>query len=366
MLHLNRGPSWHPPHVVLQRPPLPIRNKTNAELAVKFSEWIVAQRYARVTQLAYKRVAFRFCHFLGRRCVIGTNHLDVRSFLVEVMKRDLSIDGYNRHLWALRRFFDFLFMGGIVDSVAPRFVVGRRHARPMPRVLGECDVDSLIRATACPRDRAILELLYSTGCRIGELVRIRVEDIDMTRRTIRVAGKGGERTVFFGSHAATALRKHLDGRKAGPLFQPKHRVQHGWVHWNGKAWAAKWVDYASAPGTPHTHYTFLGRKLTYRKAWLLFQKRVSQSMLARPPEQRHVCTAVVARVIELASKRAGLGRVTAHMIRHSFATHLLSHGADIRYIQGLLGHNSLQTTQIYTRVVPAELARAHKQFHPRG
>jgi site-specific recombinase XerD len=366
MLHSSRGPYWHPPRVVLQRPPLPIRNRTNAELAEKFSEWVVAQRYARVTQLAYKRVAFRFCNFLGRRCVVSANHLDVRTFLVEAMKRDLSVDGYNRHLWALRRFFDFLFMGGIVDSVAPRFVIGRRHARPLPRVLGESDVNNLIRATTCPRDTAIIELLYSTGCRIGELVRIRVEDIDRTRRTIRVAGKSGERTVFFGSHASTALRRHLDGRKNGPLFQPKHRMQRGCVHWNGKAWVAKWVDHASVLGSPRAHYTFLGTKLSYRKAQLLFQERVPISKLARPTEQRHVCTAVVARVIELASKRAGLGRVTAHMIRHSFATHMLSHGADIRYIQGLMGHSSLQTTQIYTRVVPAELARAHKQFHPRG
>jgi site-specific recombinase XerC len=225
VLHLSRGPYWHPPHVHLQRPPLPIPNRTNVELAQKFSEWVIAQRYARVTQLAYKRVAFRFCHFLGRRCVVSANHLDVRSFLVEVMKRDLSVDGYNRHLWALRRFFDFLFMGGIVDSVAPRFVIGRRHARPMPRILGESDVNSLIRATTNPRDRAILELLYSTGCRVGELVRIRVEDIDRTTRTIRVASKGWERTVFFGSHASSALRKYLNGRKNGPLFQPKHSLR---------------------------------------------------------------------------------------------------------------------------------------------
>jgi integrase/recombinase XerD len=365
MLHFTRGPYWNPPRPLLQRPPLPIRNKTNEELVEKFAEWVVAQRYARVTQLAYKRVAFRFCHFLGRRSLSGVNHLDVRTFLIEVMKRDLSVDGYNRHLWALRRFFDFLYMGGLVDSVAPRFVIGKRWARRMPRVLGETEIENLIGGASNDRDRAVLEILYATGCRVGELVRIRVEDVDQTRRAIRVAGKAGARIVFFGRRAAKAMKKYLNGRKRGPLFQPKHRDQHGCVYWNGKAWAAKWVDYSSGTDVARVVHMYLGPGLNCREAWAQFRKRVPQSKLARPPERRHVCTAAIARVIELAAQRSGQGRVTAHMIRHSFATHLLNRGADIRHIQGLLGHASLQTTQIYTRVVPSDLASAYRRFHPR-
>lgn len=365
MLHLDRGPYWNPPRPLLEGPPLPIRNKTNEELAQKFAEWVVAQRYARVTQLAYKRVAFRFCHFLGRRPLSGTNHLDVRSFLIEVMKHDLSVDGYNRHLWALRRFFDFLYMGGVVDSVAPRFVIGRRSRRPLPHSLGEAEIRSLIRAASNVRDRAILEMLYATGCRVGEMVRVRVEDIDQTRKTIRVVGKGGARIVFYGRRAASAMRKYLNGRKHGPLFQPTQRPQHGCVYWNGKAWAAKWVDYSRGRDDAREVHTFLGRRLTRHQAWALFKRRVPQSRLARSPERRHICTAAIARVIELAAKRSGRGRVTAHMIRHSFATHLLSRGADVRHIQGLLGHTSLQTTQIYTRIVPTDLANAYHRFHPR-
>ena len=358
-----RGPYWCSPHSVRQRPPLPIKNATNAELAQKFGAWLTAQRFAPVTQLAYKRVAFRFCNFLGGRHLKSVNHLDVRSFLIEVMKQDLSVDGYNRHLWALRRFFDFLFMGGVVDSVAPRFVLGKHHRRPLPRVLGEHEMKTLIRAAVTDRDKAILEVLYSTGCRVGELVRIRIEDVDWRRRAIRVAGKNGERTVFFGRRAATALESYLAGRRSGALFIPTHRQQHGCVHWNGKAWAAVWVNY-SAP-SPRRVSTFLGIKLNYRQACSLFRKRVSRHKLHRQPEERPVCTGAIARVIELAASRARLGRVTAHMIRHSFATHLLHRGADIRHIQGLLGHSSLQTTQIYTRIVPAELALTHSRFHPR-
>ena len=186
MLHFDAGrPRWNPPRISPGVPPLPVRNKTNADLAAKFSEWLVAQRYARVTQWAYKRVAFRFCHFMGRRPISAANHLDVRCFLIEVMKRDLSIDGYNRHLWALRRFFDFLYMGGVIDTMAPRFVIGKRHQRFIPRVLGESEIARLIRAAKTPREAAILELTYSTGCRVGELVAIRVEEINQRQRSIR-------------------------------------------------------------------------------------------------------------------------------------------------------------------------------------
>ena len=363
MNHSVRGPYWQPTQGSRQRPPLPIRNATNAELAQKFAAWLTAQRFANVTQLAYKRVAFRFCHFLGNRSLKSVDHLDVRSFLIEVMKRDLSVDGYNRHLWALRRFFDFLLMGGVVDSVVPRFVLGKRHQRPLPRVLGENEIRLLIRGAVTERDRAILELLYSSGCRVGELVHIRVEDMDWRRRSIRVVGKGGERTVFFGRRASVALRRYLDGRRSGPLFTPTYRQQHGCVHWNNQGWVAVWVDYSA--GARRTS-TYLGRHFNYKRACALFRQRVPKDKLTRPPEERAVCTNAIARVIELAASRSRLGRVTAHMIRHSFATHLLQRGADIRHIQGLLGHGSLQTTQIYTRIVPADLAATHSQFHPRG
>lgn len=367
MLHTTRDSFWNPPRQLLQRPPLPIANRTNEELALKFAEWVVAQRYAKVTQTAYKRVAFRFCHFLGRRSVSSASHLDVRLFLVEVMKRDLSVDGYNRHLWALRRFFDFLYMGGVVDSIAPRFVLGTRHRRAIPRVLSEQQIRQLIKAADDVRDASILELLYATGCRVGEFARIQVEDIDFTRWAIRVTGKSGERTVYFGRQAARATKKYLRGRKSGPLFHPVPLKQHGCVHLNKVGWVGYWKDYSRGVDVARRISTYLGRgTLTRRQAWKVFGRLVPKWKMAHPPNTRNICTAAVSRVIKLAALKAGLGRVTAHMIRHSFATHLLSHGADIRHIQGLLGHTSIATTQLYTRVVPPDLARTFQRFHPRG
>lgn len=361
-----RGPYWLSSPLVSQRPPLPIKSKTNAELAQKFCEWLVAQRYSRVAQQAYKRVVFRFCFFLGNRPLRTVNHLDVRYFLVEVMKRDLSVDGCNRYLWALRRFFDFLYMGGVVDSVAPRFIRARRTQRLIPRVLGELELKRLIQAADNPRDRAIMELLYATGCRVGELVRIRVEDVNWLRRTVRVSGKGKERTVLFGRRAAGSLRIYLQGRRSGPLFQPHQRKQHGCVGWNGSAWVGYWKDYSRENNSPHHTATYLGTKISHRAACALFKRLVPESKLRHSSPIRPLCTGAVARVIQLAALKASIGRVTAHMIRHSFATHLLARGADIRHIQELLGHTSLQTTQIYTRVVPANLERTYQRCHPRG
>ena len=115
---LAHAAHWH--SASFSRHPVPIKNRSNLELAEKFGEWMVAQRFSRSVHQAYTKVAFSFCHYLAKRHVATVSHLDVRYFLIELMKRDLTVDGYNRHLYALRRFFDFLYMGGVVDAVAPR------------------------------------------------------------------------------------------------------------------------------------------------------------------------------------------------------------------------------------------------------
>jgi site-specific recombinase XerD len=327
---------WYPAIPSPQNPPLPIRNKSNSELACKFGEWLVAQRFSRSAYGAYTKVAFSFCHFIGQRHVSTINHLDVRFFLIDLLKRDLTVDGYNRHLYALRRFFDFLYMGGVVDAVAPRLVRGRRRDRSLPTVVSVGDVGRLVKAARTVRNQTMIELLYSTGCRVGELVRIRVEDVDRSRRTIRVAGKGKERTVFFGSSATRLLRKHLKGRRKGPLFLPELLKQTGCIHAHHGVWRLHWRDYSG--GTMHAHKTstYLGINMTLRQAKARASQLVPRSKLVCPPQRRHLQTQCVARVLRYAALRAGLARVTPHMIRHSFATHLLQAGADIRHIQGLL------------------------------
>jgi site-specific recombinase XerD len=356
---------WHSANPPAQVAPLPIKNQSNSQLAQKFGEWLVAQRFSRSAYQAYTKVAFAFCHFIGKRHVRTVNHLDVRFFLIDLMKRNLTADGYNRNLYALRRFFDFLYVDGVVDAVAPRLVRGKRRDRSLPAVISVADVGRLVKAAGTVRNQTKIELLYSTGCRVGELVRIRVEDVDQSRRTIQVAGKGKERTVFFGSCAARLVRKHLNGRRKGPLFLPELLKQTGCIHADNGVWRLYWRDYSG--GTVHAHKTstYLGINLTLPQAKLRAMQLVPKSKLVCPPQHRHLQTQAVARVLRYAALRAGLARTTPHMIRHSFATHLLQHGADIRHIQGLLGHTSIATTQIYTRVANTELAKVHRRFHPR-
>jgi site-specific recombinase XerD len=109
----------------------------------------------------------------------------------------------------------------------------------------------------------------------------------------------------------------------------------------------------------------LGMRLRLREAWQRFGRLVPKSKLRAPIERRCLTTPMIARVLNRAALRVGLGHVTPHMLRHSFATHLLQQGADIRHIQALLGHTSLITTQIYTQVAPTELAAVHRKCHPR-
>jgi hypothetical protein len=128
------------------------------------------------------------------------------------------------------------------------------------------DVGRLVNAAGTVRNQTMIELLYATGCRVGELVRIRVEDIDQSRRTVRVAGKGKERTVFFGSRTARLLRKLLRGRRKGPLFLPELLRQTGCLHSHDGVWRLYWRDYSG--GTIHAHKTstYLGMNLTLQQA----------------------------------------------------------------------------------------------------
>jgi site-specific recombinase XerD len=257
-------------------------------------------------------------------------------------------------------------MGGIVDSVVPRFVSGRPLKRLPPRVLSETQVLSLINAAKSQRDRAIIELLYATGCRIGELVRIRIEEVDFDKRCVRVTGKGSARTVFFGAHAATAVRSYLAGRKSGPLFLSEYLQQKGCVSRYRKVWSGYFIDYGKGNKQAHRTSVYLGTKLSRWQAWRRFKTLVPQSRLVRPSTQHQVSHQVVRRALQLAAWHAGLGRISSHMIRHSCATHLLNNGADVRQIQELLGHVCLSTTQIYTKVSPTQLPHIYRQCHPRA
>jgi integrase/recombinase XerC len=248
---------------------------------------------------------------------------DVRAFLVErfPVNRKASLA---RKLAALRTCFAYAVREGLVQSNPADLVATPKAEKRLPEVLSQEEVQALLDAPLgadlmAPRDQAMLELLYATGLRAAELTGLDLKDLDLHGHYVRVVGKGRkERVVPFGARARRALdayfplRLTLRTRSAGPALGPVEPV----------------------------FLNHRGGRLTPRS-------------LARALDRRIRSLAI-------------LRKVHPHVLRHSFATHLLDRGADLRSIQELLGHASLSTTQRYTHVTTAHLVRVYNQAHPRA
>jgi integrase/recombinase XerC len=243
------------------------------------------------------------------------DHLLIRGFLAELHRRGLAKSSSARKLAALRSFFRYLCREGRLTANPARLLLTPRREKRIPSVLEETQVDRLLdlpgEGIEAVRGRAILELLYATGIRCAELVALDVDDLELSSRTARVLGKGSrERVVLFGTRARDALAAWLPLR---PRLRPKD-------------------------------------------AALFLNQRGGRL------GDRSVRALVAARVAAVALER----RCSPHTLRHSFATHLLSRGADLRAIQELLGHASLSTTQRYTHVDTRHLLEVYKKAHPRA
>lgn len=246
------------------------------------------------------------------------DHLGVRSYLAHLSRRKLSRASVARHLSALRTFFKYLVREGVVEANPARTVSTPKREKHLPAVMQPSDVVLLLEQPdpSTPlglRDVAFLELLYASGLRISELVGIDLDDLELRARLVKVHGKGSkERIVPFGSKAETALRAWLAAR--GELVHDADE-------------AAVFVNYR-------------GQRITTRSVRRLFDGYLRKAAL-----------------------RAG---ISPHTLRHSFATHLLNAGADLRAIQELLGHASLSTTQKYTHLNDWQLIAVYKKAHPRA
>jgi site-specific recombinase XerD len=331
-------------------------------MAARFDTWLKHQQYTLNTRRQYRKVVRAACAFLGRKPFRCVAPLDISDFLEHISTSRWTDDTFRAYLAALRCFFEFLYLGGVVDSIAPRFVRGPAKTHKLPKVLTQDQVNRLIEAAKTPRDRAILELLYGTGCRIGEIQKVKVEEIDFRYRRLRVCSKGRERVVYFGKQAANAMRFYLGSRTTGPLFLDDVPIQRGQLVRSGRIWQARWREY---PGRIHrTKYLGNPAKMSYRVANARFRRLMRTANLSR---ERHGITKwAIEQMVRGTGEKIGLTGVCPRVLRHSFATHLLENGADIRVIQVLLGHAFVNTTQIYTSLVNVDLASTFRNCHPRA
>ncbi|HUP43857.1 MAG TPA: tyrosine recombinase XerC [Thermoanaerobaculia bacterium] len=281
-------------------------------------------------------VAFLARDFLGREpralAPDDVDRLAVRSFVAALARAGLARTSQGRALSAVRGLLRYAVREGVLAASPARGVRTPKAPRTLPRHLRPGEIESLIEAAGEPagrsadpasqalgrRDRAILELLYATGLRVGELTSLDWPDLDLGARVLRVVGKGGkERMVPFGREAERALR----------------------------AWLADWpaVRQGAAAARPEDEPVFLnhrGGRLTARSIRRLIDRAVATASLATG--------------------------VHPHTLRHTFATHLLEAGADLRTIQELLGHSSLSTTQRYTHVDIDRLLNVYREAHPKA
>lgn len=290
-----------------------------------FLDYMRFERYfSAYTCQAYIADLRQFCMVLAHRrdvddatadMLLNATADDARAFLAAIMGAERSPATAGRKLATLRSFFKFCNHRGLTGNNPMLAIRIPKQRKPLPNFLSEADVTKLLDMPPADtvlgqRDRAILECLYSAGIRVGELAALNIENVDFAEAVMRVTGKGRkERIVPIGQTALAVLRKYLSSRgernQEGPLFLNDD-----------------------------------GGRLSARSV--------------RRMMERHV---------EAAGLRPG---ISPHTLRHSFATHLLDHGADLRCVQEMLGHSSISTTQVYTHTTTTRLQEAYAAAHPRA
>ena len=291
------------------------------------------RRFSPRTVLAYRSDLERFANFwekefahesAAKTALSKLDTLAVRSYLAALHRAKLSNRSISRHLSTLRSFFRWACREGHLAASPAKGLPSPRVPKTLPRALTLPDTERLLdaedgEALVPERERALFELLYATGLRVSEAAGLDLEDVDFSSRLVRVTGKGRrERIVPFGEAAEDALRAYLPSRDA--LRHRGREREHG-------------------PEEP-LFVNARGGRLTSRSMARLLKRRL---------------------------RAAGLpAEISPHALRHTFATHLLQAGADLRAIQELLGHASLSTTQKYTHLNDWQLIEVYKKAHPRA
>ena len=273
------------------------------------------------TVIAYRHDLERFFEWLGKGAPEELSIRELADYAAWLHERKLAPASIGRHIASLKVFYRYLQLEGVLEQNPAELLGSPKLWQRIPQVLSPSQMEKLFESPRKTeplwrRDRALLELLYATGCRASEVSGLGLADTHLDSRFCRCRGKGGkERIVPMGGRAAAAIRMYLDRERPGLAACAKS--------------AAPWLLLSRR-----------GRRLRRERIWELVKK---YALRVGAPES-----------------------VSPHTMRHSFATHMLSGGADLRQVQEMLGHANIATTQIYTHVDQRRLKRVHRQFHPRG
>jgi len=283
---------------------------------------IVEKGLSKNTIDAYSHGLWRFLDYLRRKGIHempSVSKFDVKAFLLALKKQGLSTKSVVRNLVAIRTFFQFLMREGILETNPIEELESPKIPKTLPEILSFKEVEQLLeqpnpQAPLAIRDRAMLEVLYATGMRVSELTQLPMNQVNLEGGYVLVFGKGSkERIVPLGKEAIKWVTFYLK--------MARERLSKG-------------------KESPFLFINRSGRAMSRQQFW---------------------------KNIKAYGLKAGIRkRITPHLLRHSFASHLLERGADLRSVQMMLGHVDISTTQIYTHVTGERLKKIHQRYHPRG
>lgn len=290
-----------------------------------FLKYLIVERgYSEKTKIAYEEDILNYFGFLknsGDPDYLSVDHLDIRTYLSFLYDQQYSRNSISRKVASLRSFYQFLLKNEVINENPFSYVHMKKKQLRLPRFFYEKEMDALFESAKGSkplelRNQALLEILYGTGIRVSECANLTLQSVDFTANVLLITGKGNkDRYVPFGSFAQDTLKEYLENGRS--VLMEKYQQEHPYVFIN--------------------HH---GERITPTGIEYVLNQLIKKSTLNSD--------------------------IHPHMLRHTFATHLLNNGADMRTVQELLGHSNLSTTQIYAHVTKESLQKNYRSFHPRA
>ncbi|HOX54508.1 MAG: site-specific tyrosine recombinase XerD [Candidatus Omnitrophica bacterium] len=292
------------------------------ELLENFINYLSIERgLAKNTLESYRRDLNKYIIFMKSKGFSDATRIDreqINAFLFSLKDKSLSMNSISRNLVAIKMFHRFLVREGHSKQDPTSLLESPKLWKRIPDVLSSDEVEAIIEASyprdwQTIRDRALLELMYASGMRVSEVVNLKVSDLNLDIGFVRCLGKGQkERIIPIGKSAILSIRRYLD--KTRPKLAKKE-------------------------ATPFLFLSRMGKKISRQSIWKLIKQYALKAKIKK--------------------------EIKPHTLRHSFATHLLERGADLRSVQEMLGHSDISTTQVYTHINKDRLKSIHQKFHPR-